>query len=83
MLFERFMLEDIRKLIHAEPFIPFTIYTVDGSVLQVPTVDHIAAPATVKRVFVFEDNGNYEVLSPLLIARITVERGEPATSPEA
>lgn len=77
------MLEDIRKLIQAEPFIPFTIYTADGSRLHVPTVDHIAAPATVKRIFVFEDDGNYEVLSPLLIARISVERGEPAISPEA
>ena len=77
------MLEDIRKLIQAEPFVPFTIYTADGSVLRVPTIDHIAAPATVKRIFVFGDDGDYEVLSPLLVARLSVERGEPVLTQSA
>ena len=77
------MLEDIRKLIDAKPFVPFTIYTADGSIRRVPTIDHVAAPSTVKRIFIFEDDGNYEVLSPLLISRVTVDHGETATSPEA
>ncbi len=77
------MTKDIRKLIDAEPFVPFTIYTADGSKLHVPTVDHIAVPPADKRIFVFGDDGNYEVLSPLLVARVSVERGEPITSSES
>lgn len=74
------MVEDLRKLIHAEPFVPFAIYTADGGMLRVPTVDHVAVPPGAKRVFVFGDDGAYEVLSPLLIARLSVERGDPVST---
>ena len=74
------MTDNIRKLIDAEPFVPFTIHTADGSVLRVPTVDHVAVTPGAKRVFVFGDDGSYEVLSPLLSARISVESGDPVTS---
>lgn len=77
------MTSDIRKLIAAEPFVPFTIHTADGGVLRVPTVDRVAVPPTGGRIFVFGDDDTYEVLSPLLVARITVERGEPVSSPGA
>lgn len=69
------MTPDLRKLIAAEPFSPFTIHTADGGTLHVPTVDHIAVPPAGAPIFVFGDNENYEVLSPLLIARLSVERG--------
>ena len=36
------MTGDIRKLIHATPFVPFTIHLADGGQLRVPTVDHVA-----------------------------------------
>ena len=39
------MTNDIRKLIAAEPFVPFVIHTADGGVLRVPTVDHVAGAA--------------------------------------
>jgi hypothetical protein len=51
--------------------------------LRVPTVDHIAVPPAGGRIFVFGDDNNYEVLSPLLIDRISVERGELASPPIA
>jgi hypothetical protein len=70
------MTPDIRKLVAAEPFIPFTIYTAAGAALRVPTVDHIAVPPGGGRIFVFSDDDDYEVLSPLLIARLKVDRIE-------
>ena len=77
------MPDDIRKLIAAEPFVPFTIHTADGSSLQVPTVDHIAVTPGGGRIFVFGDADDYEVLSPLLVARVSVERGASAASAAA
>src|SRR5437867_4287219 len=38
------MKADIRKLVHASPFVPFTIHLADGGQLRVSTVDHIAIP---------------------------------------
>jgi hypothetical protein len=73
------MTPDIRKLLAAEPFVPFTIITADGGALRVPTVDHVAVPPGGGRIFVFGDDDDYEVLSPLLIARLRVDRVEPVT----
>ena len=75
------MITDIRKLIAAQPFVPFTIHSADGKELTVPTVDHVAVPPTGGRVFVFGDYDNYEVLSPLLIGRLSIN-GKSANPPE-
>lgn len=74
------MITDIRKLVAAQPFVPFTIHSADGTELIVPTVDHIAIPPTGGRVFVFGDDDNYDVLSPLLISRLSVN-GKRANPP--
>ena len=74
------MTTDIRKLVHAVPFVPFTIHLADGGQLRVPTVDHVAVPPSGGRVFVFRDDEQYDVLSGLLISRITVDR-EPSRLP--
>lgn len=66
------MIADIRRLILAQPFTPFTIHSADGSTLNVATVDHIAVPPAGGRVFVFGDHDDYAVLSPLLISRLSV-----------
>lgn len=68
------MKADIRKLIHASPFVPFTIHLADGGQLRVPTVDHIAVPPTGNRIFVFGDDERYDVISAMMVTRITVDR---------
>ncbi len=68
------MTADIRKLVHATPFVPFTIHLADGGQLRVPTVDHIAIPPAGGRIFVFGDDERYDVISGLLITRLTVDR---------
>ena len=72
------VIRDIRKLISDQPFVPFTIHLADGGQLRVPTVDHVAVPPAGGRVFVFADDETYEVLSPILISRVTVDR-QPAS----
>lgn len=74
------MIADIRKLVHAMPLVPFTIHLADGGQLRVPTVDHIAVPPAGGQVFVFGDDERYDVLSALLISRITVDRESATTN---
>ena len=75
------MTGDIRKLIHAVPFVPFTIHLADGGQLRVPTMDHVAIAPVGGRVIVFHDDGTHDVLSSLLISRITIDReSTPAKS---
>ena len=68
------MIPDLRELIAKRPFVPFTIHTVDGGGLRVPTVDHIAVPPAGDRVFVFFDRGGYDAIRPLMISRLTVDQ---------
>jgi hypothetical protein len=73
------MTADIRKLVHSVPFVPFTIHLADGGQLRVPSVDHVAVAPTGGRVVVFGDDERYDVISSLLISRLTVDR-EPTQS---
>ena len=73
------MIADIRKLVHAAPFVPFTIHLADGGQLRVPTLDHVAVPPTGSRVFVFGEDERYDVISGMMITRVTVDR-ESASS---
>lgn len=68
------MTADIRKLVHSVPFVPFTIHTTDGGHFRIPTGDHVAVPPKASRVFIFSDEEEYEIVSPLMISRITVDR---------
>ena len=69
------MIEDIRKLADAAPFFPFTVYTADGGSLRVPTTDHIAFPPYGKRILIFADAHDYLFIRPLMITRVSVDRG--------
>ena len=73
------MITDLKELVAAQPFIPFTIHLVDGGALHVPTTDHVHVAPLVSRVFVFHDNGTYDTLRSLMISRVTVD-GEKAAS---
>ncbi len=66
------MTTDIQRLAHAVPFVPFTIHLADGGQLRVPTVEHIAVPPAGGRIFVFADDERYDVLSAVLVNRVTV-----------
>jgi hypothetical protein len=74
------MTADIRKLVHAVPFVPFTIHVADGGQLRVPTVDHIAVPPAGGRIFVFGDDERYDVLSALMITRLSIDRESSTAS---
>ena len=65
--------DNLRRLIAKRPFVPFTIHTVDGGAMRVPTGDHIHVTPTGNRIFVDFDDGSYDTILPLMISRVTVE----------
>lgn len=75
------MISEIRELIAARPFVPFTIHLVDGGAVRVPTIDHVHVTPTGNRVFVSFDNGDYDAIRPLMISRVTVDGQAAAPSP--
>lgn len=75
------MNSDIRKLLAAAPFVPFTIHLADGGAVRVPTADHVLVFPQGSRLIVTRDDDGYDVLSPLLISRIAVDAQPMAGSP--
>ncbi len=67
------MIGDLRWLIAARPFVPFTIHTASGTQWRVPTVDYIAVSPTGTRVIVFADDDSTIVVSALLIGHIAID----------
>jgi hypothetical protein len=76
------MISDLRRLLAARPFVPFTIFLADGGQLRVPTVDHAAVAPTGARVIGFAVDDSTILVSALLISRIAVDP-EPASTPAA
>ncbi|HEY2422751.1 MAG TPA: hypothetical protein VGH55_01535 [Chthoniobacterales bacterium] len=72
------MIAEIRRLLSARPFVPFTIYPANGAALHVPTVDHAAVSVTGRTAVVFVDDGIAQFLFPLLIARVESREADPS-----
>ena len=74
------MTGDIRKLLTAQPFVPFTIHTADGGKVRVPTAGHVLVFPQGSRVLITHDDDSFDVLSALLINRLTVDPQSPIAS---
>jgi hypothetical protein len=68
----RFMTNDIRKQLHAVPFVPFTIFVADGREYRVPSPDHAHVHPNLGRVSLYSDEGLEAILPALLISGIQV-----------
>ena len=67
------MLDELRRLVHQQPFVPFAIHMANGEIIHVPTTDHIAISPTGKRVVGFDDEGVAAILSVLLISHLKLD----------
>ena len=65
-------IEDIRKLLHAEPFKPFNIHFADGGRLAVKHEDFVALAPTGREMLVYQPNGDYQVVDVMLVTRLEV-----------
>ncbi|CAN5774168.1 hypothetical protein BH20VER1_BH20VER1_26840 [soil metagenome] len=73
------MIADLRELIGKRPFVPFTIHTVDGGAMRVPTLNHVHIAPKAGRVFVFYDDGRWDNIRPLMISRLTIDQPTAGT----
>jgi hypothetical protein len=59
------MTDEVRKLLHAEPFLPFTIRTSDGKQYRVKHPDYVAISPKGGRITVYADEETSTTLSAL------------------
>ena len=73
------MLDEIRKLQRAIPYLPYSIELSSGSVLRVSHQDHLwITPAGM--LIVCDDAGVAEFVSPFQITRLRVEGAVPGAA---
>ena len=65
---------ELKRLLHATPFHPFTVYLASEKAFVVPHVDFAALSPTGRTLIVFrEEDGTFDILYVPLIARLAVQ----------
>ena len=73
--------DDIRKLLIARPFVPFTVHVADGRQFHVPTFEHAHVLPRGNRVDVYTDDNSTNFLPTLLISGLTMATTTEVSGP--
>jgi membrane protease subunit (stomatin/prohibitin family) len=71
-------IEEIRKLLHTQPFRPFLIHVADGGRIPVKHEDFAALAPTGRVMLVYQPDGDYQVVDMMLVTRLQVKTGNGA-----
>lgn len=74
------MMDQIAHLLHATPFVPFTVMTTSGESFRVPHPDHALVSPKGTRVTIYDDRDTAAMLTALHIVGIKTGRGSSAKS---
>lgn len=69
------MTDEVRKLMHAEPFIPFLVKTSDGKQYRVKHPDYVAISPKGGRLTVYADEETSTTLNALHVVAVEPLRG--------
>ena len=67
---------EIRALLHAQPFVPFTIHLADGGALRISHPDFVATSPRSDSIIVYRDDDTFHVVDLSLATDLHV--GAPA-----
>ena len=65
-------IEEVRKLLHAQPFRPFQIHVADGGRIPVKHEDFVALAPTGRELIVYQPDGDYQIVDVVLVTRLQV-----------
>ena len=65
-------IDEVRKLLHVQPFRPFLIHFTKGGRIAVKHEDFIALAPTGRELLVYQPNGDYQVVDVMLVTRLQV-----------
>ena len=65
-------IEEVRKLLHSEPFRPFLIHVADGGRIPVKHEDFVALAPTGREMIVYQPDGMWQVIDVMLVTRLQV-----------
>lgn len=65
-------MDEVRTLLHAQPFRPFLIHVADGGRIPVAHEDFIALAPTGREMIVYQPDGTWQVVDVLLVTRLQI-----------
>ena len=73
-------IEQLRLVLHAAPFRPFTIHLADGRQIRVPHPDFVAQSPTGRTIIIYQEDESFSIVDPLLVTELKVHNGAGAGS---
>ena len=71
-------IEQLRTVLRAAPFRPFTIHLADGRQIPVPHPDFVAQSPTGRTVIVYQEDDTFSIVDLLLVTELKVRNGSPS-----
>jgi hypothetical protein len=65
--------EEIRKMLHNQPFREFVVVVADGGRIPVKHEDFVAVAPTGREMIVYQPDGSYNTVDIMLVTRLEVE----------
>jgi len=65
-------INEVRELLHAQPFRPFLIHVADGGRIPVKHEDFVALAPTGRELIVYLSDGDYQIVDVMLVTRLEV-----------
>ena len=73
-------IEQLRHVLRAAPFQPFTIHLADGRQIRVPHPDFVAQSPSGRTVIVYHADETFSIIDLLLVTELKVHNGAAAGS---
>ena len=74
-------INEVRKLLHAQPFRPFLIHVADGGRIPVKHEDFVALAPTGRELIVYLSDGDYQIVDVMRVTRLEVSARNGARKP--
>ena len=74
-------INEVRKLLHSQPFRPFLIHVADGGRIPVKHEDFVALAPTGRELIVYLSDGDYQIADVMRVTRLEVSAKNGARKP--
>jgi hypothetical protein len=71
-------IEQIRQVLQATPFRPFTVHLADGREIPVPPRQFVAQSPTGRTKIVYHEDESFSIVDLLLVTELEVHNGSPS-----
>jgi hypothetical protein len=73
-------ISEIREVLRAQPFRPFTVHLADGREFPIEHVDFLLISRSERSIIVADLAGGWEIIDPVMVTSMTMSEPQPQES---